>query len=87
MIILAVLFFGISITLALILFAGYRVYQEQAAEIQRLWVYVRTLDEDKRLLTESLCRSEGKMVNLRPTQLVESKGWLDGKPQVKVTAQ
>lgn len=83
---LALIFAAIAIVEGFVIFGGKQVLAEQAEEQQRLWTHVRELEHDKRALTESLCRAEGKPVNLIPIELIPSDGWYDGKPHiVKVT--
>lgn len=54
-----------------------------ARTVAALWQHIAELEGDKRALTESLCRAEGRpFVPVTPAERIESEGWFDGKPEV-----
>lgn len=85
------LIFWLTVALAegVCLLAGYRLQQEirsqQVDEHKRLWQHIEDLESDKRALTESLCRAEGKpFIPVRRADYTASEGWFDGKPSVTI---
>lgn len=69
---------------AVLIVGSWRYQSKQEA---RLWKQVEDLEADKRALTESLCRAQGKPfipVHRGPT--IPSDGWFDAKPEIKVVS-
>ena len=72
---------------AALLFSGSALLKEHRAEWKRMWDYVRELEQDKRELTESLCRAQGKpfIPHRDGSPLKPSPGWFDAKPKIEFT--
>lgn len=83
MTVLALIFFVAAVIEGAILIAGYHVHLQQGVAQKRVWQLVDDLENDKRALTESLCRAQGKpFIPSGPRVLQPSAGWFDGKPVV-----
>ena len=60
-------------------------WRDQHSTITRLWQHIDILEGDKRALTESLCRAQGKpYISPTPQERIPSDGWFDGRPEVRV---
>lgn len=86
MIYLAIAFFCIGAFVGIMFGAGVierkwsQAYERQSTV---LWQHINDLEADKRALTESLCRAEGKPFIRHNEPLKPSEGWWDGQPEVK----
>lgn len=85
MIIVAAALFIIAALEGAALFGTYHHGRQREKEHARLWRFVEELEADKRALTESLCRAEGKpFIPVARAERQPSDGWFDAKPEIKV---
>lgn len=87
MITLAIVLFVVVVIEAALLGVGLGMLEQSDKRSSRLWQHIENLEHDKRALTESLCRAEGKPVNLLSTELIPSEGWFDGKERIVKVSQ
>lgn len=72
---------------SVVLFAAGQLYASLERQNKRVWQLVDELEADKRALTESLCRAEGKpFIPPRRETMQPSEGWFDAKPKIEVRA-
>jgi hypothetical protein len=63
------------------------IQREHDQEVTWLRAHIEELEADKRALTESICRSEGRVfIPPRKQGIVEpaGEGWFDGKTEITV---
>ena len=74
--------------IAVLCYETWREHRQDHQYARRLWQHIDVLEGDKRALTESLCRAQGKpYISPIPQERIPSDGWFDGRPEVKITTQ
>ncbi len=86
MTVIAVVCFVVSLVEAALLYSNHRLEHQRELDREHIWQFMETIEGDKRALTESLCRAQGKPFISPGRQTLEpSPGWYDGPPEVKAT--
>ncbi len=85
MIILIAVLASLVVSEAVAILAAWRYCLQLQKDALRLWQHIEDLEADKRALTESLCRAEGKpFIPVKRAEKQASEGWFDAKPEITV---